>query len=174
MVNTAGYASYEAHFRLVIESYAVQRLDGREGRIALRHKKPSVIEEGMSFFGYLQTTWHGLGYRQLEITVDTAGVLGVATPYRIAVENEADSADRDGTHVIEHAAGQTDTARIDEDNILLHALISRQRNNRRSGFRTVIAEFAVLRSDRHGVLGACAVVQTVETEITRSIGRQRF
>ena len=88
LVITTGYTSDETHFGGVVETHAIQRFDEREGRIALRHKEPTVVLERMPGFGYLQAARHGHRHNQFEITVRTGAIDAIAPTDRIAVEQE--------------------------------------------------------------------------------------
>ena len=56
LVVTAGHTTYESHFRLVVESHAIQRFGQRKSVLSLLYMQNAVSLEGMSGLEHLQLT----------------------------------------------------------------------------------------------------------------------
>ncbi len=107
LVVTAGYASYEPHFGLIVEPHAVQRLRQGEGVFALFHAQNTVALEGMSLLDNLQGIRLPHGERQLEVTVNAGFQRCSVAADRVAVQEEHRARHRDRTALIERTTAQT-------------------------------------------------------------------
>ena len=89
LIITTGYTTDEAHLRIIVETYPIQRLDERESRVRACDEEPAVVFERMPFFRYLQAARHGFRYNQLEGTIRAGTIDLIAAQDSVAVEHKA-------------------------------------------------------------------------------------
>ena len=124
----------------------------------------------MTGLGYAEAARHGLRDGQLKVTINSTGIGAVAAANGIAVEDEIDTANGNGTLLEQDATRQAYRTGIDKVNALLHASVGGQRDGRYGRRGVVEAEGSILRGGRDGILRTITIGQAVEEEDTIGFG----